>query len=194
VLGGAFNPPHIGHLVLAQEAAFQLRLDEVMLVPVGESPYKRIDPEPGRQVRLQMAGLAADTDPMIEASDVETAREGPSFSFRTLELMSDARPGDEFVFLMGADVAAGLESWRDPERVLELARVGIAARPGTALEEAEAAVERLGGRDRTEVVRMPEIGVSSTGIRRRVAAGRPIRHLVPDGIAEFIAERGLYRE
>jgi nicotinate-nucleotide adenylyltransferase len=180
--------------VLAQEAAFQLGLDEVVLVTVGESPYKRIHPEPGPEVRLELARLAAATDPIIEASDLETSREGPSFSFRTLELMSDARPGDQFVFLMGADVAAGLESWRNPERVLELARVGIAARPGTALEEAEAAIERLGGEDRAEVVRMPEIGVSSTGIRRRVAAGRPIRHLVPDGIAEFIAERGLYRE
>jgi len=180
--------------VLAQEAGFQLGLDEVVLVPVGESPYKRIHPEPGPEVRLEMARLAAAADPMVEASDVETSREGPSFSFRTLELMSDARPGDEFVFLMGADVAAGLDNWRNPERVLELARVGIAARPGTALEEAEAAVERLDGEDRTEVVRMPEIGVSSTGIRRRVAGGRPIRHLVPDGIGEFIAERGLYRE
>jgi nicotinate-nucleotide adenylyltransferase len=179
--------------VLAQEAAFQLGLDEVVLVPVGESPYKRIDPEPGREVRQEMARLAAATDPAFSASGVETAREGPSFSFRTLELMSDARPGDEFVFLMGADVAAGLESWREPERVLELARVGIAARPGTALEEAEAAIERLGDDDRAEVVRMPEIGVSSTGIRRRVAGGRPIRHLVPEGVAGFIAERGLYR-
>jgi nicotinate-nucleotide adenylyltransferase len=194
VLGGAFNPPHIGHLVLAQDAAFQLGLDEVVLVPVGESPYKRIDPEPGPEVRLEMVRLAATTDPIVEASDLETSREGPSFSFRTLELMSDARPGDEFVFLMGADVAAGLESWRNPERVLELARVGIAARPGTALEEAEAAIERLGGDGRVEVVRMPEIGVSSTAIRKRVAAGQPIRHLVPDGIAGFIAERGLYRE
>jgi nicotinate-nucleotide adenylyltransferase len=193
VLGGAFNPPHIGHLVLAQEAAFQLGLDSVVLVPVGESPYKRIDPEPGREVRLEMARLAAKADSMVEASDVETAREGPSFSFRTLELMSDARPGDEFVFLMGADVAAGLESWREPERVLELARVGIAARPGTALEEAEAAIERLGGEERADVVRMPEIGVSSTGIRRRAAAGRPIRYLVPDGVGKFIAARGLYR-
>ena len=180
--------------MLAQEAAFQLGLERVVLVPVGESPYKRIDPEPGREVRLQMARLAADTDSAFEASDVETAQEGPSFSFRTLEVMSDARPGDEFVFLMGGDVAAGLESWKKPERVLELARIGIAARPGTALEEAEAAIERLGGEDRADVVRMPEIGVSSTGIRRRVAAGRPIRHLVPDEVVAFIAERGLYRE
>ena len=179
--------------MLGQEAASQLRLEEVLLVPSGEAPHKRIDPEPGRDVRLQMARLAATTDPALEASDVETSREGPSFAFRTLELLSDARPQDEFVFLMGADVAAGLEGWRDPRRMLELARLGIAARPGTVLDEAEAALERLGGAPRAEIVRMPEIGVSSTGIRRRVAAGRPIRHLVPDAVVDLIAERGLYR-
>ena len=179
--------------MLGQEATFQLGLEEVLLVPAGEAPHKRIDPEPGRDLRLQMAGLAAATDPTLEASDVETSREGPSYAFRTLELLSDARPGAEFVFLMGADVAAGLEGWRDPPRILELARLGIAARPGTVLDEAEAAVERLGGAERAEIVRMPEIGVSSTGIRRRVAAGRPIRHLVPDAVVDLIAERGLYR-
>jgi nicotinate-nucleotide adenylyltransferase len=193
VLGGAFNPPHIGHLVLAQEAASQLGLSGVLLVPAGEAPHKRIEPEPGRDIRLAMARLAAATDPTLEASDVETSREGPSFTFRTLELLSDTRPNDEFVFLMGADVAAGLESWRDPQRLLELARLGIAARPGNVLDEAEAALERLGGQERAEIVKMPEIGVSSTGIRRRVAAGRPIRHLVPDAIVDFIDERGLYR-
>jgi nicotinate-nucleotide adenylyltransferase len=193
VLGGAFNPPHIGHLVLAQEAASQLGLSAVLLVPAGEAPHKRIEPEPGRDVRLAMARLAAATDPTLEASDVETSREGPSFTFRTLELLSDARPNDELVFLMGADVAASLESWRDPQRLLELARLGIAARPGNVLDEAEAALERLGGNERAEIVKMPEIGVSSTGIRRRVAAGRPIRHLVPDAIVDFIDERGLYR-
>jgi nicotinate-nucleotide adenylyltransferase len=193
VLGGAFNPPHIGHLVLAQEAASQLGLSDVLLVPAGEAPHKRIEPEPGRDVRLAMARLAAATDPTLEASDVETSREGPSFTFRTLELLSDARPNDELVFLMGADVAAGLEGWRDPQRLLELARLGIAARPGNVLDEAEAALERLGGHERAEIVKMPEIGVSSTGIRRRVAAGRPIRHLVPDAIVDFIDERGLYR-
>ena len=178
--------------MLGQEAAFQLGLSEVLLVPAGEAPHKRIEPEPGREVRLEMARLAAVTDPGLEASDVETSREGPSFSVRTLELLSEARPRDEFVFLMGADVAATLEAWRDPQRILELARLGIAARPGVALDEAEAALERLGGAERAQVVKMPEIGVSSTGIRRRVAAGRPIRHLVPDAVAELIAERGLY--
>ena len=179
--------------MLGQEAAFQLGLEEVLLVPSGEAPHKRIDPEPGRDLRLQMARLAAATDPALEASDVETSREGPSFAFRTLELLSDARPQDGFVFLMGADVAAGLEGWREPRRLLELARLGIAARPGNVLDEAEAALERLGGHQRAEIVKMPEIGVSSTGIRRRVAAGRPIRHLVPDAVVDLIADGGLYR-
>jgi nicotinate-nucleotide adenylyltransferase len=179
--------------VLAQEAASQLGLGIVLFVPAGEAPHKRIEPEPGPEVRLEMARLAAATDPTLDASDVETSREGPSFTVRTLELLSDARPKDGLVFVMGADVAAGLEGWRDPERILELARLGIAARPGTVLDEAEAALERLGGQERGEIVRMPEIGVSSTGIRRRVATGRPIRHLVPDAVVDFIDERGLYR-
>ena len=179
--------------MLAQEAASQLALDRVLLVPVGHSPYKRIEPEPGAEVRLEMSRRAAAEDGLLEASDVETGRDGPSYSYRTLELLKDARPEDDLVFLMGADVAAGLEAWKEPGRVLELARVGIAARPGTALDEAEAALERLGGRDRAEVVDMPEIGVSSTVIRRRVAEGKPIRYLVPEGVAELILAEGLYR-
>jgi len=179
--------------VLAQEAAFEFDLREVLLVPVRESPYKRIDPEPGSELRMEMARLAAATDELLEASDVEVGREGPSFTFRTLELLSEARPSDEFVFVMGADVAAGLEGWREPERVLEMARLGIAARPGAALKEAEEAVERLGARDRARIVEMPEIGVSSSEIRRRVADGRPIKHLVPEAVATLIAERRLYR-
>ena len=95
---------------------------------------------------------------------------------------------------MGADVAAHLESWKRPERVLELARLGIAGRPGTALDEAEAALERLGSPDRAETVRMPELAVSSTRIRRRIAQGAPVRYLVPDGVLRLIAAEGLYRE
>jgi nicotinate-nucleotide adenylyltransferase len=145
-------------------------------------------------VRFEMARLAAEPDELLEASDLELRLDGPSYTFRTLELLNEERPDDELTFLMGADVAAYLEDWRDPRRVIELARLGIAARPGTQLDEAEAALERLGATGRAELVRMPEIGVSSTRIRRRIAAGQPIRYLVPDPVAELIAERGLYRE
>lgn len=194
MLGGAFNPPHIGHLVLAQEAAFQLGLDEVVLMPTGEAPHKRIEPEPGAAVRLQMTRLAVAGDELLSVSDLEVGGEGPSYTFRTLEELSATRPGDEIFFLLGADVAAHLESWKRPERVLELARLGIAGRPGTTLDEAEAALERLGALDRAETIRMPEIAVSSTRIRRRIADGRPVRYLVPEPVAEFIAAKGLYRE
>jgi nicotinate-nucleotide adenylyltransferase len=180
--------------MLAQEAAFQLGLERVLLMPTGEAPHKRIEPEPGARVRLEMARRAAAGDALIEASDLEVRADGPSYTFRTLEELSAARPDDEFVFLMGADVAAQLENWRRPERVVELARLGVAARPGTRLEQVEAALGRLGASDRFELVRMPEIGVSSTDVRLRVAEGRPIRYLVPDGVAELVAERGLYRE
>jgi nicotinate-nucleotide adenylyltransferase len=180
-------------LVLAHEAAYQLGLDRVLLMPTGEAPHKRIDPEPGPEVRLELARLAASDDELLEASDLEVRRPGPSYTVRTLEELRDARPDDELYFLMGADVAAQLEQWHQPERVVGLARLGIAGRPGTLLDEVEAALERLGAADRAEVVRMPEIGVSSTRIRRRVAQGRPIRYLVPDGVAAAITERGLYR-
>jgi len=162
----------------------------VLLVPAGEAPHRKIEPEPGPDVRLEMVNVVAAGDELLEACDLEVAREGPSYTFRTLELLHEERPGSELTFLMGADVAAALESWRQPERVLELARVGVAVRPGTELDEAEAAMERLGASP--EVIRMPELGVSSTRIRRRIAQGRPIRYLVPDPIVELIRGRGLY--
>jgi len=180
--------------VLAQEAASQLGLDRVVLMPTGEAPHKRIEPEPGREVRLELARLAARDDPMLEVSDYEVMAAGPSYTARTLEWLRAERPGDEFFFLMGADVAAHIESWHEPRRVVELAGLAIAGRPGAVLDEAEAALERLGALDRTEVVRMPEIGVSSTGVRRRVAEGWPIRYLVPEPVREMIAATGLYRE
>ncbi len=179
--------------MLAQEAASQLGLGEVLLVPAGEAPHKQIEPEPGRDVRFEMAARAAADNPLLSASDLEIKRDGPSFSFETLEQLAAERADDELWFLMGADVAAGLESWRRPERVVELARLGIAARAGTALDDAEAALEALGAEGRSEVVRMPEIGVSSTRVRRRVSQGRPIRYLVPDPVIDVIDTKGLYR-
>jgi len=180
--------------VLAQEAAFQLELDQVVLVPTGSPPHKRIEPEPGADVRLEMTRLAAAGDELLAVSDLEVASDAPSYTFRTLESLSADRPDHEIHFLMGADVAAQLESWKRPERVLELARLAIAGRPGAAFDAAAAALERLGNPDRGEAVRMPELAVSSTEIRRRIARGAPVRHLVPDAVIELIGARGLYRE
>jgi nicotinate-nucleotide adenylyltransferase len=163
-------------------------------MPTGNAPHKQIEQEPGPGVRLEMARLVAAGDELLEVSELEVSEPGPSYTFRTLEKLSEQRPREQIYFLMGADVAANLESWKEPERVLELARLGIAARPGTATDEAEAALERLGAEDRAEWIRMPELGISSTRVRRRVAQGRPIRYLVTDPVLELIEANHLYRE
>jgi nicotinate-nucleotide adenylyltransferase len=192
VLGSAFNPPHLGHLALAQEAFARLGLGEVLLVPTGRAPHKRIEDDPGSDVRLEMTRLAVAGDERLGVSGLETESDEPSYSYRTLELLREQRPDEELFFVMGADAAAGLESWRRPERILELARLGVAGRRGVGRSEVEAALERLGGAGRAEFLDMPQIEVSSTMVRRRVAGGRPIRYMVPDPVAELIADRGLY--
>jgi len=159
----------------------------------GEAPHKRIDPEPGADVRLEMARLAAQSGEGVEASALEVEGERPSYTYRTLELLSEGSPADELVLLLGADNAAGLGGWKRPERVVELARLGIVPRPGVGEAGVRAELERLGAADRAEMIDMPLCGASSTSIRERAAAGRPLRHLVPDAVVELIAERGLYR-
>jgi nicotinate-nucleotide adenylyltransferase len=192
VLGGAFNPPHVGHLLLAQEAGWQLELDRVLLMVTGVAPHKEIENDPGAAVRLEMAERAAADEDSVEASPIEVEREEPSYAYRTLELLTEAEPGRELYFLLGADVAAALESWERPERVMELARLAVVPRQDTEMEEVRATLERLGAADRAEIIQMPLCGVSSTMIRQRAKAGRPLRHLVPDPVAELIGERGLY--
>jgi nicotinate-nucleotide adenylyltransferase len=194
VLGSAFNPPHLGHLVLAQEAAQQLGLERVLLVPTGRAPHKEIPDDPGRGVRLAMTAAAVDGNGLLEVDklEVEAAErsEDPTYTYVTLEALARQRDQD-LVWIMGADAAVGLGEWRNPERIVELARVAVAGRRGVERSAVEAVLKGLGGVD-AEFIEMPEIGVSSTLVRERVAAGRPIRYLVPDEVAELIEERGLY--
>jgi len=192
VLGGAFNPPHLAHLLLAQEARSALGLHELVLMPTGEAPHKTISPEPGADVRLEMTRRAAEGCEWLSVSELEVGREGPSFAYRTLELLADEHSGSQLTFVMGADVAAGLEGWCRPERVLELARIAIAERPGFERSEVDEALERLGATDRVDSLEMPPVGVSSSLVRARFAAGRPVGWLVPDRVAELVRERGLY--
>jgi nicotinate-nucleotide adenylyltransferase len=193
VLGGAFNPPHVGHLLLAQEARWQLSLERVLLMVTGEAPHKEIEDDPGGEVRLEMAARAAVDEEAVEASPLEVEREGPSYAHRTLELLAEEEPGRELFFLLGADVAASLESWEKPERVLELAKLAVVPRQDIEMEAVDSTLERIGAADRAEIIQMPLCGVSSTMIRERVRRGRPLRHLVPERVEELIAERELYR-
>jgi nicotinate-nucleotide adenylyltransferase len=193
ILGGTFNPPHIAHLVCAQEALAQLELDRVLLVPVATPPHKALPADPGPEVRLEMCRLAAGEDSRLEVSDIEVRRGGSSYTVATLEELHASHPEHELTFIAGGDMAASLPDWREPERVLELARFAVAERDGAQRAEIEARTAALRGRDRIEFFDMPRLDLSSSEIRARVAAGRPIRWLVPDAVAGYIAEHGLYR-
>ncbi|HVY95700.1 MAG TPA: nicotinate-nucleotide adenylyltransferase [Solirubrobacterales bacterium] len=193
VLGSAFNPPHLGHLALAQEALWQLGLREVILVPTGQAPHKRIVDDPGRELRMTMTRLAAADDQRFSVSSLEVEREGPSYTYETLEALAEEQGDTELVFVMGADAAVGLESWRNPERVVELARIAVARRAGVSEADVGAALHSLGAERRATILEMPQFGVSSSAVRERASSGRPLRYLVPEPVARFIEEKGIYR-
>jgi nicotinate-nucleotide adenylyltransferase len=157
------------------------------------APHKEIEDDPGAEVRLEMARVAAEGEEGVEASDLEVRRDEVSYSYRTLELLAEEDEGRELYFLMGADMAAGLAGWKEPERVVELARLGVVQRPGVGLGAVDSALERLGASGRAEIIDMPLCGASSTTVRQRTREGKPLRHLVPDAVIGLISERGLYR-
>jgi nicotinate-nucleotide adenylyltransferase len=193
VLGSAFNPPHLGHLALAQEALWQLGLEQVILMPTGSAPHKRIADDPGREQRLAMTRLAAADDSRFSVSTLEVEREGPSYTYETLELLAKESGDKELVFVMGADAAVGLESWREPRRVTELARLAVARRAGISDADVAAVLRSLVADGRATMLEMPQFGVSSSAVRERAAQGRPLRYLVPESVARFIEEKGIYR-
>jgi nicotinate-nucleotide adenylyltransferase len=192
IFGGTFNPPHLGHLVCAQEAYLQLGLDRVMLMPARIPPHKAVDDEPGAEHRLELCRRAVDGDERFTVSDLEMRRDGPSYTVDTLEELHSQDPDTEMFLIVGGDVAAGLPRWHEPERVLSLATPAIAKRRGTPRPAIEEALGTLRGGERACFFRMPSISFSSTMVRDRVRSGQSIRYIVPDGVASYINETGLY--
>ena len=192
ILGGAFNPPHIGHLVCAQESLIQLELESVLFVPVGEAPHRELENDPGPETRLEMVELAIEDDDRFAGSRMEIDRDGPSYTSDTLRELHAAQPDDEHVLILGGDQAAALPEWHEPEQVLKLAQVAVVERSNWSRNAVGIRVGRLEGAERIRYLDMPVIQVSSSSIRRRIAAGLPIRYLVPDRVASFIDSKDLY--
>jgi nicotinate-nucleotide adenylyltransferase len=192
ILGGAFNPPHIGHLVCAQEALLQLELDKVVFVPVGQAPHRDVEDDPGAEARLELVELAIADDERFTSSRVELDRDGPSYTSDTLRAMRSASPDDELFLILGGDQAATLPTWHEPEEVLSLATVAVVERVSWTRNAIGIKIARLKGSPGVRYLDMPLIQVSSSAIRRRVAAGRPLRYLVPDAVASYIEANGLY--
>jgi nicotinate-nucleotide adenylyltransferase len=193
LLGGTFNPPHLAHLVCAQEAIVALGLDRVLFMPAHEPPHKVVDADPGVAHRVAMCEAAVAPDPRLGVCLVEVRRGGASFTVDTLRALHADAPGDELMFIVGGDMAHSLPTWREPEAVLSLATLAVAEREELSRT---AIVEQLAGMrgvpQRLQFFDMPRLDISSSLIRRRLSAGLPVRYLVPEGVHAYIEREGLY--
>jgi nicotinate-nucleotide adenylyltransferase len=209
VLGGTFDPVHVGHLAAARAAEGALGLEQLLFIPSHAPPHRPDSPIASGYHRLQMIALAASDEPGWQASDVELNRGGASYTFDTLTTLRQRDPTSQFFFIAGADAFAEIASWRRYPDVLELAHFVVIARTGTSFDRIRTRLPGLVARmvscDGTraadlEAIRHPSIflinaatpPVSSTEIRRRAASGAPLRGLVPEPVATYIATHRLY--
>ena len=161
-------------------------------MPARQPPHKELEDDPGAVHRLELCRRAVSGDGRFEVSDLEVRRDGPSYTVDTLAALHSQMPDSELFLIVGGDVAAGLPTWHEPERVLSLATLAVARRRGTTRKSIDEALAGLQGGERAEFFRMPRIGISSTDIRRRVQMQEPITYLVPEPVASYIAEHRLY--
>ncbi|WJY90293.1 Nicotinate-nucleotide adenylyltransferase [Corynebacterium confusum] len=189
-MGGTFDPIHHGHLVAASEVAHRFQLDQVVFVPTGQ-PWQKAD----RQVtpaehRYLMTVVATASNPRFTVSRVDIDREGPTYTIDTLRDLREFYPESELFFITGADALSSIMSWRDWEKMLQMARFVGVTRPGYELTDKMLPRESRQG---IELVEIPAMAISSTDCRERAAAGRPVWYLVPDGVVQYIAKNNLYR-
>ena len=182
VFGGSFNPPHVGHFLIASDAFEALGLDKLLIVPAAANPLKGEPPAAGVLERLRMAEMTFAADPRFEVSSMEIDRGGLSYTVDTLEVLAEQHAGAELVLLLGMDAIRTMEKWKRPERIRELARLAVLTRGG------ETAPLPRG----VEAVTTRRIDVSSTEIRARVAAGLSIHGFVFDSVENFISASKLY--
>lgn len=189
IFGGSFDPPHVGHLLVGADAFEQLELDRIVLVPAATQPLKAGRAVASAAQRLAMVRLLVEGDTRFEVSTVEVDRSGLSFTVDTLNHFAGQYPAAERFLLLGADVLSTFAQWREPDRILQLARPVVLERQGDGLPTLPAGV------DANALRRLPtrRVDVSSTEIRERVRVGKPIRGFVTDNVAAYIALNGLYR-
>jgi nicotinate-nucleotide adenylyltransferase len=190
LLGGAFDPPHNGHVALARAAFERFGLDRLVVVVTGDPPHKEAHTDPEMRFRLAKEAFAG--LPGVELSRHELERPGPSYTVDTARWAQEE--WGDVVFLVGADEFADFHAWKDPDEILEHVRLGVATRPGHPHERLDTVLAALRQPERVELFEIPEVDVSSTDIRHRASRGEPIEALVPPGIARLVVENGLYDE
>lgn len=193
LLGGTFDPVHIGHLHIAACALHDLELDEVLFVPAGSPPHKPDSPLASGEHRLRMLEIATSTRAELRPDPADLVTETPSYTSALLRRIRDQHPDDELWFVIGADSLRDFNQWHRPEEILKLARLAVADRPGYHLEEALNAATLPDLRARTDVFSSIPVDLSSTLVRERLREGLPVDWLVPDDVLDYITSKNLYR-
>jgi nicotinate-nucleotide adenylyltransferase len=193
ILGGTFNPPHLGHLAVARHALSELALERVILMPAGRPPHKQGELGPGGEHRLAMCEAMIDGSGSLSSCRLELEREGTSYTVDTLRAIHSSNPDVKLTFIVGADTARTLTSWREPAQLLELADIAIAEREDTERDELLKTLAPLRAESQFRFLRMGTIDVSSSQIRTLLAEGAPVGDLVGGAVEAYITEHGLYQ-
>lgn len=194
VLGGTFDPVHLGHLAIAEEVRIKLDLDRVIFIPAGQ-PRLRADEYLTPAIdRLRMVELATGDNPRFQVCDIEIQRSGPTYTVDTLvELGQRLDPDTSLYFIVGADILGHFHRWKDPEKVLEACHLVVVSRAGHQDDDWPEWFQGAdSAKDKVAQLEIPMVDISGTEIRRRASLGESVRHLVPDLVAEYIQDRKLY--
>lgn len=194
IMGGTFNPIHIGHLILAETARVQFELDEILFIPSGKSYMKQQINIPSGEVRADMTSLAIEDNPYFALSLIEIEREGNTYTYETLEALKLQNPDTEYYFIMGADSLNALENWKYPERIFKTCTLLVAVRNESKTDDIKSKAELLTAKyhGRIELLKCGNMEISSTAIRECVRLGQSIRYIVPDKVIQYIYDNKLY--
>ncbi|WP_421379996.1 nicotinate-nucleotide adenylyltransferase [Bacillus salacetis] len=182
ILGGTFNPPHLGHLIIANEVLFQLGLDEVRFMPAGTPPHKQLKGDTTSEQRKEMVLKAIEGHTGFVLEPIELQKEGPSYTYETVQLLVEREPDEEFHFIIGGDMIEYLPKWHKIEELSQLIQFVGVNRPGYKAESPY----------KVKMVEIPQIEISSTLIRDRIASGGTVTYLVPERVSDYIREEKLY--
>lgn len=193
IFGGTFDPPHVGHLLLAERVSEALTLDQLLWMPVAQSPFKQGKATSSVAHRMAMIAAAIGDNPRFAVSDLDTRGKAPHYTVDLLRTLHALWPDDNLVFVMGGDMLNSFDRWHQPDEILDLATIAAVPRPGEPLD-----VARLGDAlptlpARLTIIPMPLIDISSTDIRKRVAEGQSVRYMLPNAVGQYIRDTGLYR-